>query len=74
MNWPFLRHRLAAWPVVRTGRTPGDHRGRQQLLALHRQGCLVHALPIYHTHGLFVGEQRDAVLTGFHDLPAEVRS
>jgi hypothetical protein len=30
MNWPFLRHCLAAWPVVRTGRTPGDHRGRQQ--------------------------------------------
>ncbi len=34
---------------------------------------LIHALPIYHTHGLFGGQQRHAVRACLDDLPAKIR-
>ena len=39
-----------------------------------KDDVLIHALPIYHTHGLFVAQQRHAVRARRDDLPAEVRS
>jgi malonyl-CoA/methylmalonyl-CoA synthetase len=42
------------------------------VLALHRADVLLHALPIFHTHGLFVATNITLLRAG-DDLPAEIR-